>query len=86
MSIERRRLGYATDPCLARREASNGRLLGVGVVFVAAVASWFQLEGGVFDADGEVLADAVLELVEEFVGVAVLEALVFDDDVCGENW
>ena len=57
----------------------------MGVALVAGMAGGFELEGGVLDADREVLADAVLELVEEFVGVAVVEALVVDDDVRGED-
>lgn len=52
---------------------------------MAGVAGWFELEGGVFDADGEVLADAVLESVEEFVGVAVVEAPVFHHHVGGKD-
>ena len=52
---------------------------------MAGVAGWFELEGGVFDADGEVLADAVLESIEKVIGLAVVEALVVHDDVGGED-
>lgn len=71
---------------VARRVRGHPRSgSGVGVVLMGGVAGGLELEGGVFHADGEVLADAVLKLVEELVRVTPVEALVFHNDVRGED-
>ena len=72
------------SPASARHKCPLVQLC-VGVALVAGVAGWFELEGGVFDADGEVLADSVLESIEKVIGLAVVEALVVHDDVGGED-
>ena len=58
---------------------------GVWGVLVLGVAGGFELEGGVFDADVEVFGDALLEVVEQVVERAVVEAVGLDDDVGGED-
>ena len=49
------------------------------------VAARLELEGRVLDSHREVPRDAVLELVENLGGVAVLKARVVDDDVGREH-
>ena len=52
---------------------------------MCGVAGLLELEGRVLDADGEVAGNAGLQVVEEPGEVAVVEALVVDDDVSGED-
>ena len=43
------------------------------------------MEGRMLDRHGEMLGDAVLELVEKSGGVPIGEALISEDDVCGQD-
>lgn len=79
--------GHDDQPAGRRipERATAFELLLVCVVLVAGMGGGLELECGVLDADVEVLADAVLELVEQFVGVAVVETGVLQDDMRGEH-
>ena len=55
----------------------------MGRVLVVGVAGRFQLERRVFDV--EVAGQAALQRIEQLRGMAVVEAGVVDDHVCGEH-
>ena len=67
----------------------RGSALGHSSVVVAGLgagrAGLSKLQGRVFDADVEVLGDAVLQLIEQGGDESVEEALVLDDDIGGEH-